>query len=85
MNRFYIKFGASVLIFAFMLTAAIVSFRKDIEKDKLNIEANIGKRVVIGTDTLLITDYSFLHSNYTLSNGTNISFKLFENLTIIED
>ncbi len=36
--------------------------------------------MVIEKDTLLIVDYSFLESNYTLSDGRKVSFELIKKL-----
>ena len=50
--------------------------------DNLNSKMTkyIGSKIVIERDTLLIIDYSVLQNNYTLSNGTTISFELAEKL-----
>jgi len=34
---------------------------------------NIGRKVVLNKDTLIIVDYSSLQSNFTLSNGAKVS------------
>ena len=50
---------------------------------RTKIELNLGKKVVMENDTLLIKDYSFYDSTYTLSNGKIMSIKLVEKLQFI--
>jgi hypothetical protein len=56
---------------------------REINNAKNKIEVNLGKKVVMENDTLLIIDYSFYESTYTLSNGKIVSIKLVEKLQFI--
>lgn len=73
-----------VLLMAVLLTFLTNSCEREFNKEKAKIEVNIGKRVVIEKDTLLITDYSIFESNYTLSNGKKVSFELIKKLPLIK-
>jgi hypothetical protein len=75
---------AFVLLMAVSLTFLTNSCEREFNKEKSKIVVNIGKRVVIEKDTLLITDYSFFESNYTLSNGRQVSFELINKLPIVK-
>jgi len=55
---------------------------KEHEKEVDKVKKYIGSKVVIDKDTLTILDYSMLNSNYTLSNGKEVSFELAEKLSV---
>ena len=71
----FVTILATVLMF--MTSNSLENIYK---REKSKIEANIGEKVVIEKDTLLILDYSFLESNYTLSDGRKVSFELIKKL-----
>lgn len=71
----FVTILATVLMF--MTSNSLENIYK---REKSKIEANIGEKVVIEKDTLLIVDYSFLESNYTLSDGRKVSFELIKKL-----
>jgi len=48
------------------------------------IKSHIGNKVIIDKDTLMITDYSIIDENYTLSDGNKISFELLKDVEIHE-
>jgi hypothetical protein len=49
--------------------------------EKINkMKENVGQKVIIKNDTLMIIDYSFLNSNYTLEDGRGISVDLVDKL-----
>jgi hypothetical protein len=73
-----------VILMSICFTFLTKSCESEFNKEKAKIEVNIGKRVVIEKDTLLITDYSILESNYTLSNGKKVSFELIKKLPIVK-
>lgn len=41
-------------------------------KEEAEYKANIGRTVVIGKDTFVVTSYSMLSNEYVLSNGTKV-------------
>jgi len=45
---------------------------------------NVGKKVVLYKDTLMITNYSIIFAQYELESGATISEELFKKLTIVE-
>lgn len=51
---------------------------QELDAKTTNIINQVGKKVIINKDTLLIMDYSLLNQNYTLSNGVKISFEFEE-------
>ena len=71
----FVTILATVLMF--MTSNSLENIYK---REKSKIEANIGEKVVIEKDTLVIVDYSFLESNYTLSDGRKVSFELIKKL-----
>lgn len=72
-----------LLIIVIIIFNSIKNNLKKLDSEVTKIENNIGKKVILGNDTILITDYSLFNSNYTLSNGNKISFKLVEKLKIL--
>ena len=76
-------------VFFVLLTIAVYSLNKSLksagnqlQQEKDAIESKLGKKIVMEKDTLQITDYSFIHQNYTLSNGKTISFALADSLLV---
>jgi len=57
---------------------------EDIENNINKAKSELGHKVKLGKDTLSITDYSILNENYTLSNGTKISFTLADSLKVVK-
>lgn len=55
----------------FLLMKGIGKSLKD-EQDKYKVQ--VGKKIVVGKDTLQILDYSTWQENFTLSNGTTVSY-----------
>lgn len=77
-----ISIGLSLLIIGSIIS--VISLKREINKEKTKIEVNIGKRVVIEKDTLLIVDYSIYNDTYTLSDGKIISFELIKTIPLIK-
>ena len=48
-------------------------------------KANIGRSVVINTDTLTVVNYSTISGSYTLSNGVTIDKEVIKQLNTKED
>lgn len=66
--------------FQIILYIALIFFSiKGINKLVDRGESHIGEEYIIRGDTLIITDYSILGRNYTLSNGAKVYYKLIEN------
>ena len=65
---------------------AIYASQTSIKLDSkiLEIESMIGEKVIFKSDTLLIVDYSLIHSSYTLEDGKEISFELIKKLDTIK-
>lgn len=65
-----------ILVFSFLFTTSKLLIKDDRFKSKLNT------KVVLNKDTLTIIDYSFINSNYTLSNGTIISVYVADSISV---
>lgn len=63
------------LIFIVLMGAYILNVHQDNMEE---MEVNLGKKLVLGGDTLKVVDYSYIAQTYTLSNGTKVSKKLVE-------
>ena len=61
---------------AFFAYGIVIYFAMVVDKEIDVIKSKVGNQVIIGRDTSIITDYSLLLDNYTLSNGTKISTEL---------
>jgi len=76
-DKHFKKAALSTLIFGALLavaTFASLSYLcRSIESEKAEIEANIGKKIVVEKDTLLVIDYSRVFKTYKLSNGVEYS------------
>ncbi len=68
------------LFIAGMLVYGLNAINKDIEI----AERNLGRKVIIEGDTLMIFDYSLFSETYTLSNGKKINIALAEKLQVVE-
>lgn len=69
------------LIFIIIGSWILISIcNKAINKYKVEYTKHMGERVIIGKDTLSITDYSMIEENFTLSNGRKISKSYLENI-----
>lgn len=51
---------------------AMTSIKNKIKEEGTEMKLNLGTKIVINKDTLVIIDYSVLESNYTLSNGIKL-------------
>lgn len=43
-----------------------------------DMESMIGKKIVLGTDSLIVVDYSSWSGNFILSNGIEVNLKILE-------
>ena len=55
---------------------SLLFLESDIKSAEAKYRAVIGNRIVIGRDTLTITDYSMINSNLMLSNGSTCRYEL---------
>lgn len=67
--------GFAALIVCFIVTLAISLNAIANLEDKA--KSRVGDKVVIGSDTAIILDYSLFKETYTLSNGQEINFSYF--------
>lgn len=67
----YTVICAAVVTTCFIL--AMINIKNGIKREEAEMKLNLGIKIVINKDTLVITDYSVLESNYTLSNGIKLS------------
>jgi hypothetical protein len=65
-----------VVAWSFLMDKASNSIGGEIDKMK----ENVGQKVIIKNDTLMIIDYSLLNDNYTLEDGRTISSDLVSKL-----
>ena len=76
--------GLLFVVFLFLvvtlLTYSIKKVTEQFNKEQSGFKSEIGQKVVLEKDTLLIIDYSSLMKTYTLSNGKEISFDLVSKL-----
>jgi hypothetical protein len=74
--------GCGLVLVIIVLVACIfagpIHFAIEDKKELKAIQKRIGNQIVINKDTLIITDYSRKNKNYTLSNGTKLSFEHFK-------
>jgi hypothetical protein len=75
-----ILFVATVMLLIFLSSylANCIGLQENLLKE------NIGRKIVIQKDTLLIIDYSVYKNNYKLSNGFEISYELVKYLKKIK-
>ncbi len=64
-----VSYIALVVLAIAFLTALVNKFG---EKENL-IKSKVGKTIIIGKDTAIITDYSLWMETYTLSNGSKVA------------
>ena len=69
-----------VLAWSLLMDKASDSIGSEIDKMK----ENVGQKVIMQNDTLMIIDYSILNDNYTLEDGRTISSDLVGKLKRVE-
>jgi hypothetical protein len=86
-NKFPITGCLSIVFFVFIFIFGIILTNKcfhDITKYDNQMKENIGSKIIIEKDTLLIIDYSIINNSYTLSNGKIINNNLLKKSIIIK-
>ena len=71
----YFSLLAALLVLALAFCFVIKFIIESIEKESYKYKKEVGKNIVIGKDTLQILDYSKFNENFTLSNGTTVSYE----------
>jgi len=67
----YLIISAAVFVLASFLWISFLFSKMNALEDKA--KQQIGKQVVIASDTLTIVDYSMINETYKLSNGKDVS------------
>jgi len=81
MNKFIVGL-VSIIAFCilwflcYLVVHSVTEKYRDINN---SMESHLGDTIVINKDTCIVTDYSFVNSSYTLSNGSTINMELIEN------
>ena len=64
----------------------VITFSKQCSKGVTesidSIKVNVGNKVVIGSDTLMILDYNILNGSYILDDGRTISSDLYDKVKL---
>lgn len=87
MKKLFIKLLPSLLVFFILIIIIGLSIGYSfhiMDKENRKILDPVGNRIVINKDTLIILDYSAFQQNYTLSNGSKISFELTKKYKLIK-
>jgi hypothetical protein len=88
------KFAVSLIILSVLITALAVTagikigndvnkYAQELKFIDINAKENIGNRIVINKDTLMIVDYSLINKTYTLETGVKVNFNLVNEKNII--
>lgn len=72
----------SILFLSIVGLAIFFAYKLNIsiEEESNKFKKHIGEKIVLGKDTLIVTDYSILKTNLTLNNGTELSIEYFNNI-----
>lgn len=54
------------------------------KKEHDRYTTRVGEKVVLSGDTLMIIDYSFVNSNFTLEDGRKISIEILDDIVVNE-
>lgn len=65
-----------IIVFIILWSTCSHSLSKELDKIQISADSLINKRVIINKDTLIVIDYSFWESNFTLSNGMKVNEKI---------
>ena len=85
MKKFNIDWGlVGMIAMGVILWISLLSFFYSITKTEEAGQSFVGKDVVFQGDTLMVIDYSFMKTSYTLSNGLVIDEELLQSLETIK-
>ena len=78
-----IKIGIVAAFIGLVVSISIMinSIKHGVADESEKYETYIGENCIIGSDTLMVVDYSIVLETFTLSNGATISYKLEEKLS----
>lgn len=80
-DKLKIVFAVSLFVVIYLLGIYCLFENNKNEMNRIDKkELNIGKQIVLGVDTLIITNYNSSKSCFILSNGAEVSEKLVEKL-----
>jgi hypothetical protein len=72
---------APALVVLFLISFGIYHLTNSLSflnKRNKEMQLNIGKKIIIEDDTLIVIDYSFFNDSYTLSNGICVNKSIVE-------
>jgi len=72
-------FVGVIILFSLSMNKCSTSFETELNK----YETRVGDKVILKGDTLMIIDYSFVESNFTLEDGRKISIELLDKLVCV--
>ncbi len=73
-----VLFCLMIVFLVFLMQGINSQYKNHIDK----VQLNIGKKVILYKDTLLIINYSIIDNTYTLSNGVKVASELIEQIKI---
>ncbi len=71
--------GVITILFSISMNKCSTSFETELNK----YETRVGDKVILKGDTLMIIDYSFVESNFTLEDGRKISIELLDKVVCV--
>lgn len=72
MRKAAVIFVSFMLVFIGFLSFIWFTVYDKMSKEKSELKSWIGKKTVVGKDTLIITDVNFFTNDFELSNGTKV-------------
>ena len=80
------KITGTILFIIFIITAVTLMNKCEniLIDEQTKYKNEIGTEIVLEKDTLMIIDYSFVNSNFILSNGQTINIELIDKLKLNE-
>ena len=69
----------TLVALAILLMAMTLKWLKDcnikLTEHRIEMEAHIGDTIIVGIDTLVVVNYSYIEDDFQLSDGTDVSTK----------
>jgi len=76
MKKLILLFSILAIVSITILLAIATEFDSQNRAEREKYQENLGKTVVLGKDTLIITNYSIFLGQFRLSNGSDVSSEL---------